>query len=542
MRGLMMDMPLLISAILSHADAVYADQEVVTRTVEGPIVHASYSDVHRRSRQLANAMASLGIRAGDRIGSIAWNTQRHLELYYGVSGSGSIMHVMNPRLPAEELIYIVNHAADRLLFIDITFVPLIEAIAAKLSCVEAVVVMTDRAHMPDSKLDNLMCYEDLIAAASDSYDWPQFDENLAAGLCYTSGTTGKPKGVLYSHRSTVLHAMMVVQPSVGHLDEHQSALPVVPMFHVMAWGFPYACPLSGAKIVMPGAGLDGSSLFSLMDQENVTTAAGVPTIWWMLLNAMREAGRAPYGLTRTIIGGAAVPEAMIAAFDHYGVEVRQGWGMTEMSPLGSISVLKPSMQDWPNDRKLAQRAKQGRSIFGVDLEIVDEDGNAAAHDGSTSGRLLARGPWVCSTYYRAQDEDNGFGASHTDDGWLDTGDIATIDADGFVEITDRQKDLIKSGGEWISSIMLENAAVGHPDIAQCAAIARQDEKWGERPLLIAVAAEGREPDKDGILQFLSTKMAKWQVPDDIVFVDGLPLGATGKVLKASLRERYGQGA
>ncbi len=539
MRGLMMEMPLLLSGIISHADTVHAYQEVVTRTVEGPIVCTTYREVHRRCRRLANALTSLGLEAGDRVGSIAWNTQRHLELYYGVSGSRGVMHVMNPRLSPEQLVYIINHAEDRALFIDVTFVPLVEAISANLKSVETVAVMTDREHMPDTKLENAVCYDELIGAESDQFEWPIFDENEAAALCYTSGTTGHPKGVLYSHRSSVLHAMMLAQAGVGRLSETQTMLPVVPMFHVMAWGFPYACPMTGAKLVMAGPALDGDSLFSLMDQEKVTTSAGVPTIWTMLLDSMKKAGRAPDGFERTFIGGAAVPVSMIDDFDQFGVEVCQGWGMTETSPVGSVSTLKPQMGQWSRERRFAQQAKQGRQVYGVELEIVDDQGKPLAHDGSAYGSLRARGPWICSEYYRAEFDAENIGAPH-DDGWLDTGDIATIDEDGYVQITDRKKDLIKSGGEWISSIEIENLAVGHPEIAQAAAIAITDEKWGERPLLVAVPIEGCDPDKKAILKYLATRLSKWKLPDDVVFVDALPLGATGKVLKTRLREQSGR--
>jgi fatty-acyl-CoA synthase len=538
MRGLMMDAPLMISSIIEHADAVYGDQEVVSRTVEGPIVRASYREVHQRSRQLANALAALGLNQGDRVGSIAWNTQRHLELYFGVSGAGLVLHVMNPRLPPPQIAYVVNHAEDRALFVDLTFMPLVEALKQHMPKLDHVVVMTDRAHMPDSKIADLICYEELIHGHSDAYDWPRFDENTAAAMCYTSGTTGNPKGVLYSHRSTVLHAMVCAQAGVSCLSEDDVVLPVVPMFHAMAWGYPYSSPMTGAKLVMPGPGLDGKSLFTLMDAEKVTSAAGVPTIWFMLLAEMKAAGRAPEGLVRTLIGGSAVPEAMIDAFDKFGVEVRQGWGMTETSPVASISLLKPKMRSWPAERRHRIQAKQGRKLFAVDLAVVDDDGRPQPHDGQAFGPLRTRGPWICSAYYKPEKGAEQQGGSHVD-GWLDTGDIATMDEEGYIQITDRKKDLIKSGGEWISSIEVENLAVAHPDIAQAAVIAKADKKWGERPLLIAVAAAGKKPDKAAILKHLGKGLAKWQVPEEVVFVDTLPLGATGKVLKTKLREEYG---
>jgi len=537
LRGLMMDTPLLISAIIAHADIAHGDQHVVTRLPDDGIARASYRDVHRRARQLAGALDGLRLAEGDRVGSIAWNTQRHLELYFGVSGSGRVMHVINPRLPPEQLAFIINHAGDRALFIDPDFAAPVIALLPKLPSVESVVVMAERSQMPQSCPASFLCYEELIAACSPDFAWPTLDENAAAGLCYTSGTTANPKGVLYSHRSTVLHAMMMAQAGIGRLAENEIVLPVVPMFHVMAWGFPYACPMTGAGMVMPGRALDGDSLFALMDAENVTMAAGVPTIWAMLLATMRRHGRAPGALSRTLVGGAALPVAMIKAFEEFGVEVCQGWGMTETSPVGSLSTLKPAMRDWPRERRLAQKARQGRPVFGVELEIVGEDGRALAHDGAHHGALRIRGPWVCSAYFSA---DGGAGAADPAHaaGWFDTGDIATIDEHGYIGITDRSKDLIKSGGEWISSIQLENLAIAHPDIAQAAAIAVADEKWGERPLLVAVAAEGRRPDKRSILDHLSAGLARWQLPDDIVFVDALPIGATGKVLKAKLRERF----
>ena len=533
MRGLMMDTPLLISSILDHAARVFADQTVVTRTVEGPFHTYTYADLHRRTRQLANGLAALGIQQGDRIATIAWNTHRHLEIYYAVSGMGAICHTLNPRLHPSQCGYIVNHAEDRVLFVDLTFLPLVEAVIDKLPTIEAVVVMTDREHMPDTKLANAICYEELVNGHSDEFEWPVFDENTASSLCYTSGTTGNPKGVLYSHRSTVLHSYAISLPDVMHLAESEAVLPVVPMFHVNAWGTPYAAPLTGTKLVMPGPGLDGPSLTELMNREGVTMTAGVPTVWLGLLNHWKETKTRVPTLRMLVVGGSAAPRSMIEAFQKdYDVEVRHAWGMTEMSPLGTLNVLRTKMKDWPEDDQFTVLSKQGRPIFGVEMKIVDEDNKPMPHDGEAFGQLKVRGPWVCSGYYRLDESD-----AHDDDGWFGTGDVATLDADSYMSITDRTKDLIKSGGEWISSIELENLAMSHPQVAQAAVVGIADEKWGERPLLIIVAA-GEAPDKATMLEYFNGKVAKWMIPDDVVVVDALPLGATGKVLKSKLRDDF----
>ncbi|NNG04716.1 MAG: long-chain-fatty-acid--CoA ligase [Inquilinus sp.] len=534
MRGLMMDTPLLISSILEHARGVFADQQIVTRTVEGPIHRYTYAEAHARACQLANALAGLGVGQGDRIATIAWNTHRHFEIYFAVSGMGSICHTMNPRLHPSQVAYIVNHAEDRVLFVDLTFLPFVEAVADKLPSVRQIVVMTDRAHMPETKLADILCYEDLVNGHSDIYDWPTFDENTASSLCYTSGTTGHPKGVLYSHRSTVLHSYAVCLPDVMHLAESEAFLPVVPMFHVNAWGTPYAAPLSGVKLVMPGPGLDGASLTELMNAEEVTTTAGVPTVWLGLLNHWRQQKTSVPTLKRLVVGGSAVPRSMIEIFhDDFGIEVRHAWGMTEMSPLGSVNVLKSSLRDAPAERRFDVLSKQGRPIFGVRMKIVDEQDKPLPHDGKAFGTLKVQGPWVCSSYYKLDESE-----AHDAEGWFATGDVATLDADSYMAITDREKDLIKSGGEWISSIDIENLAMSHVQIAQAAVVGIADVKWGERPLLIVVPAPGTAPAKTELLKFFEGKIAKWMIPDDVVFVDSLPIGATGKVLKGKLREEY----
>ena len=531
MRGLMMDVPLSISSIIEHAACVYANQEVVTRTVEGPIRRTTYGEIRARAKRLANALCELGIAQGDRVGTIAWNTQRHLEAYFAISGMGAVCHVMNPRTPAEQLAYIMNHAEDKVVLVDTTFVPLIAALKDKLPSIRHIVVMSDEASQPEAAA-HWLNYEQLLGNADEEFQWPKLDENEAAALCYTSGTTGNPKGVLYSHRSSVLHALTVALPDLFSCGEQTTILPVVPMFHAMAWGVTYAAPLGGSKLVMPGPALDGDSLFDLMDSQNVTCAAGVPTIWLGLIEAMRKRGRAPSGLERTVIGGSAVPESMAAAFDEFGVTVRHGWGMTEMSPVGSISNLRPDMEHWAAERRYSMLARQGRQVFGVSLEIVGENGEPLPHDGKTRGRLAALGPWLASAYYASD-------VSPLDErGWLDTGDIATIDEHGFMKIVDRDKDLIKSGGEWISSIDIENLATSHPGIAQAAVIGIPDEKWDERPLLIAVAKSDPPPTLDSLLEHLGQHFAKWQLPDGVVYVEALPIGSTGKVLKSKLREQY----
>lgn len=533
MRGLMMDRPLVIPQILDHAAAVHRDGEIVSRTVEGPIHRHTYPEALQRSKRLANALLALGVEEGDRVGTIAWNGYRHFELYYAVPGIGAVCHTLNPRLHTSQLVYVIEHAKDRLLFVDLTFVPLVEAIASELKSVKGYVLMTDREHMPETRLPDALCYEDLILGHSDRLEWPELDEDAAASLCYTSGTTGNPKGVLFSHRSTVLHSFGTLLPGVVPTGEDDATLPVVPMFHANAWGIPYAAPMTGTKLVFPGPALDGASLTELMRAEEVTVSAGVPTVWVGLLAHWRETDTGVPSLRLVTIGGAAASRAMIEEFQEtYGVEVRHGWGMTEMSPVGSINVLPPRMRAWEPDQRLARQAKQGRPLFGVEMKIVDEAGMELPWDGESFGELLVRGPWVCSGYYRERRS-----ASHTDDGWLRTGDYATIDPDGFMQITDRKKDLVKSGGEWISSLELEDLATRHPGVAQAAVIGIPDEKWGERPLLIVVPKK-RPPKREEILDFLRGKVADWWIPDEVVFEDELPLGGTGKVQKTKLRERY----
>lgn len=534
MLGLMMGKPLLISSLLQHGAEVYAEQEIVSRSVEGPIHRYSYADAHGRAKRLANVLSKFGIDRGDRIATLAWNGYRHFEIYYGVSGFGAVCHTINPRLHPTQIAYILNHAEDQYLFFDLTFLPLIEAVLPHLETVRGFIVLSDREHMPESTIPGLLCYEDLLEEASDSFDWPEFDENTASSLCYTSGTTGNPKGVLYSHRSTVLHSLVISLPEVMSFSEKATVLPVVPMFHVNAWGIPYATPFTGTKLVNPGPNLDGDSLWELMEAEGVTSSAGVPTIWLDLLRAMRERGRAPKDLEFVVLGGSATPKSMVRAFEKdFGVEVRQGWGMTESSPVGTINVVKESQRGLPDEERYELQTKQGRKLYGVDLKIVDDDGKSLPHDGQAQGELKISGPWVCRAYFKQEDT-----SAHQEEGWFSTGDVATIDTNGYMQITDRVKDMIKSGGEWISSIDMENAAMGHPAVAMAAVIGVAHPKWDERPLLLIVPKADAEQDKDSILDYLRDKVAKWWLPDDIVFVESLPLGATGKVLKNKLRDQY----
>ncbi len=535
MRGLIMDRPLLISSLLEHADRVSGDREIISRSDEGPIHRYTYHDAHTRSRQLANALTALGVQIGDRIATVAWNTHRHLEIYFAVSGIGAITHTLNPRLHPSQLGYIANHAEDSYIFVDTNLVPLVEAVAGDLPALKGVIVMTDKANMPTAKIDNLLCYEDLIDNHSDNLVWPEFDENTASSLCYTSGTSGNPKGALYSHRSTIIHAYAAALPDVMNLSERSVVLPVVPMFHANAWGIPYSAAMTGSKLVFPGAHLDGASIHELLVAEEVTFAAGVPTVWLALLNHWRETGTKVPSLKMTVIGGSAIPQSMIEAFqEDFGVAVRHAWGMTEMSPLGSVSIIKPRLDNASNEEKYRVQIKQGRPVYGVEVRIVDDDGNLLPHDGEAFGELQVRGPWITSSYFRLDTSE-----AHGADGWFATGDVCTIDPDSYIEITDRAKDVIKSGGEWISSIELENVAMGHPDVLQAAVIGVAHPKWDERPLLIVVPAPGKQPTLDDLTAFLTDKVAKWWLPDDMVLVDELPLGATGKVLKTKLREQFG---
>jgi fatty-acyl-CoA synthase len=536
MHGLMMNTPLLISAIAKHAERNFAMREVVSITRDVPLHRYTYGDCIRRSRQLANALDRLKLEKGDRIATIAWNDYRHLETYYGVGGAGYVCHTVNPRLFPEQIVFIVNHAQDKWIFTDPVFVPLLEKIADQSPGVEGYVVLTDDQHMPQTTLRNAISYEALIGTESDVYEWPELDENDAVALCYTSGTTGDPKGVLYSHRSTVLHAYAGIAPDVLNLSNRDCVLPVVPLFHVNAWGVPYSALMVGAKLVLPGPKMgDGETLFNLMDSEDVTTALGVPTVWSALLQYAAKNGKRLSKLQRTCIGGAAVPESMIREFrDKHDVVVHQGWGMTEMSPLGTCNSLKAGMEKLPPEAILKLQAKAGRGIFGVEMRIVDDAGKELPWDGEVFGALQVRGPWICSDYFLLE----GKGGSHTADGWFDTGDVGTIDPEGFLQITDRTKDVIKSGGEWISSIEIENTAVGHPAVAEAAVIGISHEKWSERPLLIVVKAEGGELSKEEMLAWFDGKIASWWLPDDVVFVDEIPHTATGKIRKTELRKQF----
>lgn len=536
MHGLMMNRPLLISQILEFAASNYPDQEIVSRTTEGPIHRYTYPELAQRTRKLANALKKLGASEEDRIGTIAWNNYRHLEVYYATSGMGAICHTMNPRLPPEQFIYIINHAKDKFIFVDLTFLPLMEKLHEHFPDVEGYIVMTDEEHMPQTDLPRVYCYETLIKNESDQFEWPEFDENTASSLCYTSGTTGNPKGVLYSHRSNVLHALYALAVPGLPLDERSVMLPVVPMFHVNAWGTPYFGLMTGAKMVFPGPALDGESLANLMEDEKVTDAWGVPTVWLGLLGYMRKAGKTFSTLKRTLIGGSALPKSMIEEFrDGHGVEAIQGWGMTEMSPLGTIATPRPSQQDGDWKEELRLRATQGRLVYGVDMKIVDAEGKALPHDGESQGELLVRGNAVISGYYENPEATK---KAMDSDGWFRTGDVSVISPDGFMEIVDRVKDVIKSGGEWISSIDLENEAIAHPGLAEAAVIGVRHEKWQERPLLVAVRAEDSDVTREDVLQFLEERVAKWWLPDDVVFVDELPHGATGKLQKAKLRDDF----
>ena len=536
MRGLMMNTPLLISAIAEHADRYHGGREIVSVTADNPRHRYTIAEAMARARQLANALVKLGLSEGDRLATITWNDYRHLEIYYGVSGSGYVCHTINPRLFAEQLVFIINHAQDRWIFVDPMFLPLIEKIADKIAGVEGYVVLTDEAHMPDTSLQNVRCYETLIGAESSDFAWPELDENSAAALCYTSGTTGDPKGVLYSHRSTILHAYAGVAPDVMNLSSRDNVLPVVPLFHVNAWGIPYSALMVGAKLVLPGPKMgDGETLYALMDSEDVTLALGVPTVWLALLQYMAKAGKRLDKLKSTIIGGAAVPRSMIEEFrDKHDVEVRQGWGMTEMSPLGTVNTTKAGLESMSGDEQLDLATKAGRGIFGVEMRIVDADGAEQPWDGVAYGALQVRGPWICSDYFRLE----GGAGTHTPDGWFETGDVATIDPHGYLAITDRTKDVIKSGGEWISSIELENVATDHSAVAEAAVIGVAHPKWTERPLLVVVKAEGQDISKDDLLAWFDGKVASWCVPDDVAFVEELPHTATGKVKKIELRKQF----
>jgi len=538
LMGQMMHQSLLISSIVQFAARHYGATEIVSRRVEadlqGALHRYTYRDCERRARRVALALQGLGVRPGERVGTLAWNGYRHLELYYGVSGSGAVLHTINPRLHPEQIAYIVNHAEDRVLCFDLTFLPLVEAIAASCPTVRAFVLMSDRAHMPAATaIPDLLCYEDLLDAADGDYDWPQLDENAAASLCYTSGTTGNPKGALYSHRSTVLHAYASALPNVLNVGAADTVLPVVPMFHVNAWGLPYSVLLSGAKLVLPGAQLDGKSLYDLFEAEGVTFSAGVPTVWLGLINYALQNGLRFSTFRRTVIGGSSCPPAMMdTLIDHFGVQVIHGWGMTEMSPLGTTGGLLAKHRALPVEQQRAVLQKQGHAIYGVDMKIVDDAGHELPWDGQAAGHLMVKGPWIIARYFKDE------GGDPLQDGWFPTGDVATIDPDGFMQITDRSKDVIKSGGEWIGSIDIENIAMAHPAVLQAACIAVPHPKWDERPLLLVVPRPGQALGREAMLDWFEGKIAKFWMPDDVVFVEALPIGGTGKVQKNKLREQF----
>ena len=532
MQGLMQGQPLLISSLIEFAERHHGDAEIVSRRVEGDIHRYTYKDSARRARQVAGALDGLKLAFGDRVATLAWNGYRHFEIYYGVSGSGRVLHTINPRLHPDQIAWIANHAEDQVLCFDMSFLPLVQAVHARCVTIRHYIAMCDEAALPkDSGIPNLISYESWIAAQPGSYVWPSFDENTASSMCYTSGTTGNPKAALYSHRSTILHAYAAALPDVMCVSARDAILPVVPMFHVNAWGIPYTASLTGAKLVFPGPAMDGKSIYELLEAEKVTYAAGVPTVWQMLLTHIKSNNLKFTFLKRTVIGGSACPPAMIQAFnDDYGVEVLHAWGMTEMSPLGTLCTLKNKHDALSADEKMKIRLKQGRAIYGVDMKIVDEAGKELPWDGKTYGDLLVKGPWIVCGYYKAE------GGDPLVDGWFPTGDVGTIDVDGFLQITDRSKDVIKSGGEWISSIDIENIAVAHPAVAMAACIGVAHPKWDERPIVAVVKKPGAELTREELLAFYEGKTAKWQIPDDVVFVDAIPLGATGKMLKTRLRE------
>jgi acyl-CoA synthetase (AMP-forming)/AMP-acid ligase II len=534
MFGRMQDWPLLMHKIIDFAAIQFPRQEVASRTIEGPMHRTNYRELRERALKVAKRLERDGIRLGDRVATLAWNGYRHLECWYGIVGVGGVYHTVNPRLFPEQIAWIVNHAEDRIVLTDLTFVPLLEAMADRLPSVEQYIVLTDAAHMPETKLKNAVPYEDWIAEVDSDFAWKEFDERTAAGLCYTSGTTGNPKGVLYSHRSNILHSTMASTSACLMLTAYDSVLPVVPMFHANSWGLALSCPMRGSRMVMPGARLDGASVYDILETEKVTMTAAVPTVWLGLLQYLRKENKKLSTLKFVGIGGSACPPEMIRAFqDDYGVEVRHAWGMTEMSPVGSAGSLKPSQVALSHQEKLAIQNKQGWAPFGVEMEIVDDANNTLPWDGKRFGRLKVRGFAVAETYFK----DDG-GKILDENGFFDTGDVATIDPEGFMQITDRAKDVIKSGGEWISTIDIENMAVGHPDVAEAAVIGVAHPKWDERPLLVVVPEEGRSPKTEEVLEFLKPRIAKWWMPDDVQVVKEIPHTATGKINKLRLRETF----
>ena len=534
MLGLMQEWPLLCHKILDHAERQHGNREIVSRSVEGPIVRTTYREVRVRALRIAQRLERDGFREGDRIATLAWNTARHLEAWYGIMGIGGIYHTLNPRLFPDQIVWIMNHAEDQALFVDLTFMPIVEKYCGAVKSMRKVIVLTDAAHMPETRLQHAVSYEEWLGEADGDYKWKELDEHAAAGMCYTSGTTGDPKGVIYSHRSNVLHGMMAAMPDAMGLSSRDTILPVVPMFHANGWGLGQSVPMIGAKLVMPGAKMDGASIYELLDSEKVTFTAAVPTVWLMLLQHLEETGKKLPYLKKVVIGGSACPRTITKKFqENYDVEVIHAWGMTEMSPLGSLCTMKPEYVGLEGDARLDIEEKQGHAPFGVEMKVSDDNGRDLAWDGKTFGRLKVRGPAVAASYY------GGAGKEQFDDhGWFDTGDVAHIDANGYMQITDRAKDVIKSGGEWISSIELENLAVGHPDVAEAAVIGVPHSRWAERPLLIVVRKAGREVSKDDLLGFMNGKVAKWWLPDDVTFVSEIPHTATGKILKSALRQQF----
>jgi fatty-acyl-CoA synthase len=534
MKGLMQDWKLTVDKILEHAHLNHGHQEIVTRTVEGPIVRSTYSDLYWRSRQCSNALLADGVQQGDRIATLAWNTTRHMECWYGAMGIGAVLHTLNPRLFPDQIAWIVNHAEDTHIFYDITFHPIIEAIKDKVPSVKHFIVLTDAAHKPQSAMTNLRTYEEYIGGQSKDVVWGNFPEETACGLCYTSGTTGDPKGVLYSHRSNVLHTLISMQNDAIGIGAKDTTLPVVPMFHANAWGIAFSAPAVGSKLVLPGAKMDGESIYQLLDDEKVSFTAAVPTVWLMLLQYLEATGKKLPNLNKVVIGGSAVPERILRAFEEvYDVEVVHAWGMTEMSPLGSLGSMTSPVLGKDRDSIVKYKLKQGRAPFGVEMKVVDDDGKELPRDGKSAGHLIVRGPAVAKAYFK------GAGGQILDkEGFFDTGDVANLDDLGYMQITDRAKDVIKSGGEWISSIDIENIAVGHPCVACAAAIGLPHPKWDERPLLIIELKAGSQATREELLQFLNGKIAKWWMPDDVAFVEKIPLGATGKINKLALRETF----
>jgi fatty-acyl-CoA synthase len=534
MLGLMQDWPLLVHKIIDHAALYHGDREVVTRSVEGPIHRTNYREIGQRSHKVAEALSRLGIKPGDRVATLAWNTWRHIETWYGITGIGAVYHTLNPRLFPDQLVYIANHAEDKVMFFDVTFADLVAQIAPKLPSVELYVALCDAAHLPKAHIPNLVAYEEFIAGCSETFPWKEVDERDACGLCYTSGTTGNPKGVLYSHRSNVIHALVAAQTDAQGISGRDVVLPVVPMFHANAWALAFSAPMVGAKLVLPGAKLDGESVCSLLTEERVTMTAAVPTVWLMALQYLEQTGKTLPEMRRVLIGGSACPRSMIETFEtKYDVQVIHAWGMTEMSPLGTLGTMKHNVAELPYEQQLDYKCKQGHPVFGVEMKITDDANNELPRDGKAFGRLKVRGPAIASGYFRGEGQE-AFDA----DGWFDTGDVATIDPEGYMTITDRSKDVIKSGGEWISSIEIENIAIGHPAVAEAAVIGVRHPKWDERPLLIVVLKAGRSASREELLDYLKGKIAKWWMPDDVQFVHEIPHTATGKIQKTALREQF----